>query len=270
MSVASSPILGVCAAAKAAPTSKNRYHPDLPRPGGARARALRPAMDVRPLLAQRRAPPRDGANLWRAFGAVALLQFVTLAAVLASRTAPDGRRQLLADELEPPFRKIREDLDLGADERRRLSGALWGLKTATTATTLTKFMGTMVLCDTSSAAITVTLPAASDMAEQSGASLRHYKFINTGSNDCTIARAGSDTIVTSTLTATFTGGATTSTFTGTPSRPRGRSRNRPSRGRSSRPPEPSRQLLPLAPTTRRRLLVKRTPQRSLAVQSRVR
>ena len=135
LSVASSPIFGVCAAAKAAPTSKNRYHPDLPRPGGARARALRPAMDVRPLLAQRRAPPRDGANLWRAFGAVALLQFVTLAAVLASRTAPDGRRQLLADELEPPFRKIREDLDLGADERRRLSGALWGLKTATAATT---------------------------------------------------------------------------------------------------------------------------------------
>ena len=220
LSVASSPILGVCAAAKAAPTSKNRY-PDLPRPGGARARALRPAMDVRPLLAQRRAPPRDGANLWRAFGAVALLQFVTLAAVLASRTAPDGRRQLLADELEPPFRKIREDLDLGADERRRLSGALWGLKTVTTATTLTKFMGTMVLCDTSSAAITVTLPAASDMAEQSGASLRHYKFINTGSNDCTIARAGSDTIVTSTLTATFSGGATTSTFTGTAFHARG-------------------------------------------------
>ena len=178
-------------------------------------------MDVRPLLAQRRAPPRDGANLWRAFAAVALLQFATLAAVLASRTAPDGRRQLLADELEPPFRKIREDHDLGADERRRLSGALWGLKTVTTATTLTKFMGTMVLCDTSSAAITVTLPAASDMAEQSGASLRHYKFINTGSNDCTIARAGSDTIVTSTLTATFSGGATTSTFTGTAFTPAG-------------------------------------------------
>ena len=130
-------------------------------------------MDVRPLLAQRRAPPRDGTNLWRAFGAVALLQFVTLAAVLASRTAPDGRRQLLADELEPPFLKIREDHNFGeADERRRLSGALWGLKTATAATTLTKFMGTMVLCDTSSAAITVTLPAASDMAEQSGASHR--------------------------------------------------------------------------------------------------
>ena len=129
-------------------------------------------MDVRPLLAQRRAPPAPNQHLWRAFGAVALLQFVTLAAVLASRTAPDGRRQLLADELEPPFRKIREDLDLGAEERRRLSGALWGLKTATAATTLTKFMGTMVLCDTSSAAITVTLPAASDMSEQSGASHR--------------------------------------------------------------------------------------------------
>ena len=114
-------------------------------------------MDVRPLLAQRRAPPAPNRHLWRAFAAVALLQFATLAAVLGSRTAPDGRRQLLADELEPPFRKIREDLDLGADERRRLSGALWGLKTATAATTLTKFMGTMVLCDTSSAAITVTL-----------------------------------------------------------------------------------------------------------------
>ena len=59
------------------------------------------------------------------------------------------------------------------------------------------------------------------MAEQSGASLRHYKFINTGSNDCTIARAGSDTIVTSTLTATFSGGATTSTFTGTAFTPAG-------------------------------------------------
>ena len=92
-------------------------------------------MDVRPLLAQRRAPPAPNRHLWRAFAAVALLQFATLAAVLASRTAPDGRRQLLADELEPPFRKIREDLDLGADERRRLSGALWGLKTATAATT---------------------------------------------------------------------------------------------------------------------------------------
>ena len=43
---------------------------------------------------------------------------------------------------------------------------------STQATTLTKFMGTMVLCDTSSAAITVTLPAASDMSEQSGASHR--------------------------------------------------------------------------------------------------
>ena len=119
-------------------------------------------------------------------------------------------------------RAVKFDFHTGeADERRRLSGALWGLKTVTTATTLTKFMGTMVLCDTSSAAITVTLPAASDMAEQSGASLRHYKFINTGSNDCTIARAGSDTIVTSTLTATFSGGATTSTFTGTAFTPAG-------------------------------------------------
>ena len=139
------------------------------------------------------------------------------------RQRVDGGRRLLDEEMiEPPLLKVREDHDLGeVDERRRLSGALWGLKTVTTATTLTKFMGTMVLCDTSSAAITVTLPAASDMAEQSGASLRHYKFINTGSNDCTIARAGSDTIVTSTLTATFTGGATTSTFTGTAFTPAG-------------------------------------------------
>ena len=152
LSVTSSPILGEFAAAEAAPTSKNRYPdccPDLAESEAAPpARktdtqtaaptwrsALRPAMDVRPLLAQRRAPPAPNQHLWRAFGAVALLQFVTLAAVLASRTAPDGRRQLLADELEPPFRKIREDLDLGADERRRLSGALWGLKTATAATT---------------------------------------------------------------------------------------------------------------------------------------
>ena len=98
-------------------------------------------MDVRPLLAQRRAPPQDGTRLWRAFGAVALLQFATLAAVLASRTAPDGRRQLLADDLEPPFRKIREDLDLGAEERRRLSGALWGLKTVTTCVEINQCVG---------------------------------------------------------------------------------------------------------------------------------
>ena len=131
LSVTSSPILDGSRPRRAASSSKNRFPDCCP----VWRRALKKAMDVRPLLAQRRAPPRDGTNLWRAFGAVALLQFVTLAAVLASRTAPDGRRQLLADELEPPFRKIREDLDLGADERRRLSGALWGLKTATAATT---------------------------------------------------------------------------------------------------------------------------------------
>merc|ERR1719387_1592431 len=169
------------------------------------------------------APPAPNRRVWGAIGAIVLLQTATIAAVLAPRPETDARRRLLDEEMiEPPLLKVREDHDLGeVDERRRLSGALWGLKTVTTATTLTKFMGTMVLCDTSSAAITVTLPAASDMAEQSGASLRHYKFINTGSNDCTVARAGSDTIVTSTLTATFTGGATTSTFTGTPFTPAG-------------------------------------------------
>ena len=169
------------------------------------------------------APPAPNRRVWGAIGAIVLLQTATIAAVLAPRPGTDARRRLLDEEMiEPPLLKVREDHDLGeVDERRRLSGALWGLKTVTTATTLTKFMGTMVLCDTSSAAITVTRPAASDMAEQSGASLRHYKFINTGSNDCTIARAGSDTIVTSTLTATFSGGATTSTFTGTPFTPAG-------------------------------------------------
>ena len=169
------------------------------------------------------APPAPNRRVWGAIGAIVLLQTATIAAVLAPRPETDARRRLLDEEMiEPPLLKVREDHDLGeVDERRRLSGALWGLKTVTTATTLTKFMGTMVLCDTSSAAITVTLPAASDMAEQSGASLRHYKFINTGSNDCTIARAGSDTIVTSTLTATFSGGATTSTFTGTAFTPAG-------------------------------------------------
>ena len=169
------------------------------------------------------APPAPNRRVWGAIGAIVLLQTATIAAVLAPRPETDARRRLLDEEMiEPPLLKVREDHDLGeVDERRRLSGALWGLKTVTTATTLTKFMGTMVLCDTSSAAITVTLPAASDMSEQSGASLRHYKFINTGSNDCTIARAGSDTIVTSTLTATFAGGATTSTFTGTAFTPAG-------------------------------------------------
>ena len=169
------------------------------------------------------APPAPNRRVWGAIGAIVLLQTATIAAVLAPRPETDARRRLLDEEMiEPPLLKVREDHDLGeVDERRRLSGALWGLKTVTTATTLTKFMGTMVLCDTSSAAITVTLPAASDMAEQSGASLRHYKFINTGSNDCTVARAGSDTIVTSTLTATFSGGATTSTFTGTAFTPAG-------------------------------------------------
>ena len=162
------------------------------------------------------APPAPNRRVWGAIGAIVLLQTATIAAVLAPRPETDARRRLLDEEMiEPPLLKVREDHDLGeVDERRRLSGALWGLKTVTTATTLTKFMGTMVLCDTSSAAITVTLPAASDMAEQSGASLRHYKFINTGSNDCTIARAGSDTIVTSTLSATFAGSATSSSFSG--------------------------------------------------------
>ena len=119
-------------------------------------------MDVRPLLAQRRAPPAPNRRVWGAIGAIVLLQTATIAAVLAPRPETDARRRLLDEEMiEPPLLKVREDHDLGeVDERRRLSGALWGLKTVTTATTLTKFMGTMVLCDTSSAAITVTLPAA--------------------------------------------------------------------------------------------------------------
>ena len=120
------------------------------------------------------APPAPNRRVWGAIGAIVLLQTATIAAVLAPRPDTDARRRLLDEEMiEPPLLKVREDHDLGeADERRRLSGALWGLKTVTGATTLTKFMGTMVLCDTSSAAITVTLPAASDMAEQSGASHR--------------------------------------------------------------------------------------------------
>ena len=120
------------------------------------------------------APPAPNRRVWGAIGAIVLLQTATIAAVLAPRPETDARRRLLDEEMiEPPLLKVREDHDLGeADERRRLSGALWGLKTVTTATTLTKFMGTMVLCDTSSAAITVTLPAASDMSEQSGASHR--------------------------------------------------------------------------------------------------
>ena len=45
-------------------------------------------------------------------------------------------------------------------------------------------MGTLVLCDTSGSAVTITLPAATTMSENSGLSLRHYKFVNIGSNEC--------------------------------------------------------------------------------------
>ena len=76
LSVASSPILGEFAAAGGCLQLEKPIPRLLTRPGGERydtRRALRPAMDVRPLLAQRRAPPAPNQHLWRAFGAVALL-----------------------------------------------------------------------------------------------------------------------------------------------------------------------------------------------------
>ena len=70
----------------------------------------------------------------------------------SSRRRVDGVEDVRDDSVRTP---VQVDFHTGeADERRRLSGALWGLKTVTTATTLTKFMGTMVLCDTSFTAIT--------------------------------------------------------------------------------------------------------------------
>ena len=72
-----------------------------------------------------------------------LLQTATIAAVLAPRPETDARRRLLNEEMiEPPLLKVREDHDLGeADERRRLSGALWGLKTVTTCVEINQCVG---------------------------------------------------------------------------------------------------------------------------------
>ena len=89
------------------------------------------------------APPAPNRRVWGAIGAIVLLQTATIAAVLAPRAETDARRRLLDEEMiEPPLLKVREDHDLGeADERRRLSGALWGLKTVTTCVEINQCAG---------------------------------------------------------------------------------------------------------------------------------
>ncbi len=121
----------------------------------------------------------------------------------------------LADlDVSPPFEA----------ERRRLSSAIHSVSTITAATTLTKTSSTVILCDTTSAAITVTLPDASLMSENSGGAYRRYVVINTGAagNDCTVTAAGSSSIYATGLTitnvATSTGtstGVITNTATST-------------------------------------------------------
>ena len=89
------------------------------------------------------APPAPNRRVWGAIGAIVLLQTATIAAVLAPRPETDARRRLLDEEMiEPPLLKVREDHDLGeADERRRLSGALWGLKTVTLCVEINQCVG---------------------------------------------------------------------------------------------------------------------------------
>ena len=111
----------------------------------------------------------------------------------------------LADlDVSPPFEA----------ERRRLSSAIHSVSTITAATTLTKTSSTVILCDTTSAAITVTLPDASLMSENSGLAYRRYVVINTGAagNDCTVTAAGSSKIYVAGLNITH---SATSTGTST-------------------------------------------------------
>ena len=105
-------------------------------------------------------------------------------------------------------------------ERRRLSSAIHSVSTITAAETLTSTSSTVIFCDTTGAAITVTLPTASDMSENSGLSMRRFIVINIGAagNDCTVSTTASiyATGLTITNTATSTGTITnTVTASGT-------------------------------------------------------
>ena len=104
-------------------------------------------------------------------------------------------------------------------ERRRLSSAIHSVSTVTAADTLTSTSSTVIFCDTSGSAITVTLPTASDMSENSGLAMRRFIIVNIGAagSDCTVSTTASiyATGLTITNSATSTGVITnTATSTG--------------------------------------------------------
>ena len=104
-------------------------------------------------------------------------------------------------------------------ERRRLSSAIHSVSTVTAAETLTSTSSTVIFCDTSGSAITVTLPTASDMSENSGLAMRRFIIVNIGAagSDCTVSTTASiyATGLTITNSATSTGVITnTATSTG--------------------------------------------------------
>ena len=104
-------------------------------------------------------------------------------------------------------------------ERRRLSSAIHSVSTVTAAETLTSTSSTVIFCDTSGSAITVTLPTASDMSENSGLAMRRFIIVNIGAagSDCTVSTTASiyATGLTITNAATSTGVITnTATSTG--------------------------------------------------------
>ena len=99
-------------------------------------------------------------------------------------------------------------------ERRRLSSAIHSVSTVTAAETLTSTSSTVIFCDTSGSAITVTLPTASDMSENSGLAMRRFIIVNIGAagSDCTVSTTASiyATGLTITNAATSTGVITNS------------------------------------------------------------
>ena len=104
-------------------------------------------------------------------------------------------------------------------ERRRLSSAIHSVSTVTAAETLTSTSSTVIFCDTSGSAITVTLPTASDMSENSGLAMRRFIIVNIGAagSDCTVSTTASiyATGLTITNSASSTGVITnTATSTG--------------------------------------------------------